>query len=247
MKIQSMCWVQIAAAVTLSGSVSTLCARDFTIRMKMGDGAEGATIYVSPAAIRRTTPGATDVIDRIDRGTIIYLDHRSKTYKEASAAEAREAISKGMAKLDSEKLAGLDPQKKALLHQMGLDAPPELTKIGPGETICGYPTDKYSIKMGMAQGELWITQALQFPAAYYRDFNLLSGVAGPIGDASKIADVHGIVLKRVMTMTLGRSTTPVTETAVSVEMAPVPASVFEPPAAYRKVSGAGSNNPENSQ
>ena len=240
MKTKSIYWaVQIAVAVIFSSSASTLGAQDLTIRMKMGDGAEGTTYYVSPAAIRKTTPGATDVIDRIDRGTIIYLDHRSKTYKEGSAAQAREAISKGMAKLDSEKLAGLDPQKKAILHQMGLDTPAQLTKIGPGETICGYPTDKYSIKMGMAQGELWITQALQYPAAYYRDFNLLSGVGGPIGDAGKIADVHGIVLKRLMTMTLGRSTNPVTETAVSVEMTPIPSSMFDPPAGYRKVSGAG--------
>jgi Domain of unknown function (DUF4412) len=73
-------------------------------------------------------------------------------------------------------MTNLDPQQKAMLHQFGLDAPAQLTKIGPGESIAGYSTDKYSLKTAIAQVELWITQSLQFPAAYYRDFNLLSGM-----------------------------------------------------------------------
>ena len=117
------------------------------------------------------SPGLNDVIDRMNRGTTIYLDHRTKSYKEVSAAEAREKIASGM--------ANLDPQKKTMLHQTGFDAAPQLTKLGPGEIIAGYPTEKYSLRTGMSQGELWITQTLQFPAAYYRDFNLLSGVATP--------------------------------------------------------------------
>jgi hypothetical protein len=234
MKAKAMCCaVQIALlAAVLSASAFKLCAQDFTIRMKMDDGAEGTTYYVSPIAVRRTTPGANDVIERMDRGTMIYLDHRGKTYKEGPVAQAKEAMAKGMTEMK-------DPQTMALLHQMGLDDPPQLTKIGPAENIAGYPTEKYSLKTGMAQGELWITQALQFPTAYYRDFNLLSGVAGPFGDAGKIAEVHGVVLKRRMTMTLGRGAKPTSETAVSVEKGAIPASMFEPPAGYRKVSGSG--------
>jgi hypothetical protein len=132
-------------------------------------------------------------------------------------------------------MQNLDPQKKAMLHQMGLDAPPQLNKLGSGESIAGYPTEKYSIKTGMAQGELWITQALQFPAAYYRDFNLLAGVSTPFGDMGKISEVRGVVLKRKMTMALGRGTA-VTETAVSIEKGTVPASMFEPPPGYTKVA-----------
>lgn len=234
MKAKGIRWAAQIVIVTaiLSSSAPVLRAQDFTIRMKMDDGGEGTTYYVSPIAIRRTTPGVNDVIDRIDRGTIIYLDHRTKTYKEGPVAQAKEAMAKGMAER-------MDPQKMALLHQMGLDAPPQLTKIGPDESIAGYATEKYSLKTGMAQGELWITQALQFPAAYYRDFNLLSGVAGPFGDAGKIAEVHGIVLRRRMIMTLGRGAKPTSETAVSVEKGAIPASMFEPPADYRRASGPG--------
>ena len=133
-------------------------------------------------------------------------------------------------------MTNLDPEKKAMLHQMGLDAAAQLTKIGPGGSIAGYPTEKYSLKTGMAQGELWITQSLQFPAAYYRDFNLLSGVA--MGDGGKVAEVHGVVLKRIMTGVMGRGMSgDHGETAISVERGTIPASMFEPPAGYQKASG----------
>ncbi len=217
----------IVVSVMLIATTLPLMAQDFTVRMKMEDGAEGTTYYVSPNAVRRATPGGTDVIDRIDRGTIIYLNHRDKTYKEVAVAQAREAIAKGM--------GNLDPQKQIMLHRMGLDAPPQVSKLGPGEVISGYPTEKYSIKTGMAQGELWITQALQFPAAYYRDFNLLAGVATPFGDMGKISEIHGVVLKRKMTAALGRGMN-ATETAVSVEKGAIPASMFEPPAGYTKAA-----------
>jgi len=88
----------------------------------------------------------------------------------------------------------------------------------------------------MAQGELWITQSLQFPAAYYRDFNLLSGIALPTGDAGKVAEVHGVVLKRTMTGMMGRTTTPTGETAALVEKGTIPPSMFEPPAGYQKAA-----------
>jgi hypothetical protein len=232
MKLKSVWSAGCLAAVvaTLAGSAQTATAQDFTIRMKTDTGAEATTYYVSSTAMRRALPGLNDVIYRFDRGTIIYLDHRTKTYKEGSAAQAHEAVAKGM--------ANMDPQKMAMLHQMGLDAPPQLTKIGPGENIAGYPTDKYSLKTGMAQGELWITQSLQFPAGYYRDFNLMEGVGGPFGAGGKILDVHGVVLKRVMTKAMGRSTSAgAIETATSIEKGAIPASMFEPPAGYQKVTG----------
>lgn len=217
----------LLSSVAIVGTAVPMVAQDFTIHMKADNGVEGTTYYVSPKAIRRTTPGISDVIDRIDRGTIIFINHRNKTYGEVPAAEAREKIASSM--------ANLDPQKKALMHQMGLDAPTQLTKIGPGENIAGLPTEQYSLTTGMARGELWITQALQFPAAYYRDFNLLSGVSLPIGDAGKVAEVHGVVLKRKMTGLMGRNTSSgAGETAVSVERGQVPAAMFEPPPGYQK-------------
>lgn len=231
MKLKSILRARRTAAIAaaLAASALTAGAQDFTIHMKTDTGAEATTYYVTPTAMRRASPGLNDVIYRFDQGTMIYLDHRTKTYREGTVAQAHEAMAKGM--------ANMDPQKVAMLHQMGLDAPPQLTKIGPGENIADYPTDKYSLKTGMAQGELWITQSLQFPAAYYRDFNLLEGMTGPLGAGGKILDMHGVVLKRVMTGAMGRSNNGGAVTAVSVEKGAIPASMFEPPAGYQKVTG----------
>jgi Domain of unknown function (DUF4412) len=227
MKIQrGFLFYVVVVSVALMATIPVV-AQGFTIKMKMDDGSQGTTYYVSANAIRKINPGVNDVIDRIDKGTIIYLDHRNKTYKEGSVAQAREAIAKHS--------GDLDPQKMAMMHRMGLDAPPEVTAIGAGENIAGYPTEKYAIKTGMAEGELWITQSLQFPDAYYRDFNLLAGVQTPFGDMGKIAQVHGVVLKRTMRMKMANGSA-VTEVAVSVEKGNVPASMFQPPAEYQNVT-----------
>src|SRR6201993_2059106 len=126
--------IHIAAVAIIYGAAATaLIAQDFTIHMKGDNGVDGTTYYVSANAIRRTTPGISDVIDRMDRGTIIYLNHRNKTYHEIPAAEAHAKIAEGM--------NNIDPQKKAVLQQYGLDKPAQLTKIGPGENIAGYPAE----------------------------------------------------------------------------------------------------------
>lgn len=231
MQTKSLFWALRIAGMTvlLSAAATALFAQDFTIHMQGDNGVQGATYYVSANAIRRTTPDISDVIDRLDRGTIIYLNHRNKSYTEIPAAEAHTKIAEGM--------NNIDPRKKAMLQQMGFDKPAQLTKIGPGEDIAGYATEKYSLKTAMAEGELWITQSLQFPAAYYKDFNLLSGVSGPIGDSGKVAEVRGVVLKRIMTGSMGRSMSGGHgETAVSVERGTIAASTFEPPADYQKAA-----------
>lgn len=62
----------------MAGTVSTMNGQDFTIHFKTDNGADATTYYVSPNAIRKMSPGLNDVIDRMDRGTIIYLDHLTK-------------------------------------------------------------------------------------------------------------------------------------------------------------------------
>jgi hypothetical protein len=115
---------------------------------------------------------------------------------------------------------------------MGATQEGTMEKLGPGETIAGYPTDRYLLKGPMAQAELWITQSLQFPATYYRDFNVLISVSPLLGKWDKIRDVKGVILKRVVTMMGGMK---LSETVTSVDKASIPASIFETPADYKKV------------
>jgi hypothetical protein len=232
-RISNRLALMAAALVIVS---ATAAAQDFTIRMKAEDGTISTTYYVSRNAILKTS-ALLDVIFRIDRGTIIYVTHNKKTYGEMSVAEMRQAIAKGM----PSDMASTDPRKQEAIHRMGLDAPPQVTKLGPGENIAGYPTEKYSVKTPMAQAEVWITQALQFPSPYYKEFNVLAGQAGPLSHwEAETMKIQGVILKRAVTVTfmnMSRATKPtMTEVAASVDKGAIPASTFEPPAGYSKVS-----------
>src|SRR5215469_3568149 len=92
--------VLFAAAMVVL--VSSAAAQNFTVHMKNDDGSEGTTYYVSPTAVRTVMPGISDSIDRLDRGTIIRLDHKAKTYSELTVAQVRDEIASTFGKQDPE-------------------------------------------------------------------------------------------------------------------------------------------------
>ena len=231
-----------STALLLGFSAVSLCAhgQSYTIKFT-GDSADTGTVYISPNAVRKVSESQEsmsalnhDVIDRVDRGTIIFINHKNKTYQEHSVAEI-----KGYLDQQSEKMSAAmrdrsnDPRAQEMLHQMGANQEPTVQKLGSGGVIAGYPTERYLLKGPMAQAELWITQSLQFPAAYYRDFNVLNGVSMPLGKWDKVMDLHGVILKKVITMPGGMT---LSDTAISVDKSSIPASAFEPPADYRKIA-----------
>jgi hypothetical protein len=124
---------------------------------------------------------------------------------------------------------------------MGLEVgPAKLTKLGAGETIAGYATEKYLITTSSVQLEISAAPALEVPAAYY---DLLSphqeAGAGPLGDMGKVFEemkkIRGMVMKQVSTLKIMGQTTVSTTVATSVQKGPIPASRFEVPAGYKAV------------
>jgi hypothetical protein len=202
-------------------------AQDFTVRMKDQDG-KIAVHYVSRNAIRNvaSNPVETDVIYRLDTGKIITLNHQKKTYTELTLAQARERFEKAMS------------AQQAAMRRLGMNAGTvSITKIGPGETIAGYATERYATKTPMTQGEVWVAPALEAPPAYY-DIHAAgqTGVMDQIVKEMREKQVRGYLLKTVgtanMPMMKGMA---FTQVATSVEKGPIPPSTFEPPAGYRKV------------
>lgn len=224
----------ISFAVILLASVRILSAQDFTVRMTDQDG-KTAIHYVSRNAVRNvaSNPIETDVIYRLDRGTIIRLNHQEKTYTEITLAEARQ---------QGEKNAGTTNAQQAMMRRLGMTGggATSVTKIGPGETIAGYTTEKYAAKTPMSQGELWVAPTLDAPAAYYEMWSSYAaaqmGSMGQIVKELREKQVKGFILKMSgtgnMPMMKGVS---FTQVATSVEKAPIPPSTFDPPAGYRKV------------
>lgn len=235
MKLKPTAIRLISFAVIFFASVPILSAQDFTVRMKDQDG-KTAIHYVSRNAVRNvaSNPVETDVIYRLDRGTIIRLNHQEKTYTEITLAEARQ---------QGEKNAGTTNAQQAMMRRLGMTGggATSVTKIGPGETIAGNATEKYATKTAISQGEVWVAPALEAPAAYYEMSTSYAaaqmGSMGQIVKELREKQVKGFILKMTgtgnMPMMKGIN---FTQVATSVETSPIPASTFEPPAGYRRVS-----------
>jgi hypothetical protein len=223
----------VAAALVI-GSSALAAAQDFTVRMKTDDG-KTATYYVSSRAVRDTSsvPVETDVIYRLDQNKRISLDNKNKTYSEITLAQLRDAMGRSG--------RSLTPEQQQMMGRFGLSGPTTVTKIGAGDTIAGYSTEKYAIKSAMMQAEWSVTQALQYPAAYC-DFIaafLVPGMpdTGGLGAIVELGKTSkGFPLKRVgnITVTPGAKPLTVTVTATSVDKNPIPGSVFEAPAGYQQ-------------
>jgi hypothetical protein len=214
----------LATAVVAIASAAT-AAQEYTVKM---NGANGPlTIFVSPKAVRRTEPGFhVDVIYRLSEGKIVYIDNEKKTYSEVSLDEARQHGAKATAEMS--------PQQKAMMSRMGVGAAASVTRVGPGEPIAGFATEKYVMKTPAVETEILAAPALSVPDGYY---DMTRASAGALGAASQSGEalkaIHGMILKRVGTVAMNKMTT--SEVATSVDTAAIPPATFGPPAGYRKV------------
>lgn len=224
----------LSLAAMVAASAQNLWAQDFTVRMKDQDG-KTAVHYVSRNAVRNVSsnPVETDVIYRLDRSTIIRLNHQQKTYTEITLAQSRQQGDSNASRTNAQ---------QAMMRRLGMTGggATSVTKIGPGETIAGYATEKYATKTPISQGEVWVAPALEAPAAYYDMSNSYTaaqmGSMGQIVKELREKQVKGFILKMGtgnMPMMKGIS---FAQVATSVEKAPIPPSTFDPPAGYRKVS-----------
>jgi hypothetical protein len=219
----------------LAVSSASLADQDFAIHMKSDDDTS-ATSYFSHKAVRYTSSEGDDVIVRLDLGKIINLDHEQKTYSEIMIDQWRQ-----MTRPPADAASPQDRQQQEAMRRMGLDTgPAKLTKLGAGETIAGYATEKYLITTSSIQLEISAAPALEVPAAYY---DLLSpreaAGAGPLGDMGKVFEemkkIRGMVMKQVSTLKIMEQTTVSTTVATAVQKGPIPTSRFEVPAGYKAV------------
>ena len=220
------------AVLFLLVSGTLVLAQDFTVHLKDQDG-QPSTQYVSHNAVRyvSSSPVDIDVIYRLDKGTIIHIDHQQKTYSEMTLAEARQIAERRNARMG--------PREREMMARFG-NANSTLSKVGKGETIVGYATDKYSISTPMLHAEAWITPQLELPAGYYdmvtASIGSQVGGYGQFINAMRTSQIKGYMLKSVSTMQspMMQGVT-LTNVATSVEKGQIPAAIFEPPAGYRKI------------
>lgn len=221
---RSACRAFLTLGIIAVASVST-ASQEYTVRM---NGANGPlTLYVSPKAVRRIEPAFNvDMIYRLSDGKILYVDNQKKTYSEVTLEEARQHGAKATSEMS--------PQQKAMMSKLGVNAPASFTKVGPGDTIAGFATEKYTMKTPQMETEVLAAPALSVPDGYYEMTRASAGVFGAASQRGEaLKSIKGMILKRVGTMTMNKMTT--TEVATAVDTAPIAPAIFGPPAGYKKV------------
>jgi len=214
---QTALWVLAAVA-------SAASAQDVTLRMQ-ADAAGASTYYISRNAVRYTNAVVNvDVIYRLDQNVVITLDGKSKTYRRVSLSAPPSATARPAAGNSAE-----------LFRQLGFDAAPTVTSLGPGGNIAGYATQKYLVATSGVRAEIWIAPSLEMPEAYY-DANTRfkkSTMFDMTKFDQEIRKIKGTVLKRSVTVTLAGTGQKYTETTTVVDRNPIPPATFDIPAYYQ--------------
>jgi hypothetical protein len=194
------------------------------------------TLYVSPSAIRHVSPGGGDLIVRFDQQRSITLDHAQKTYTAVTFDEMQKMMDQA-----ANAAKQMDPKQAEAMRQ-AMGAPlgeVKVTKLGPGETIAGYATEKYEVSMPpMLTIEMHAAPALPLPPAYYNAMKLRTPATAML-DVGKMYEemkkIPGLVLKQVSTMKIMNTVATTTTVTTSVDRVSLPASTFDPPAGYQAV------------
>jgi hypothetical protein len=158
------------------------------------------------------------------------LDHHKKTYSEISFDQLEQSKAQMNREMSSKDVEGLT-------KTLGLNTKEsKVTRVGPGDTILGYKTEKYLMTGPLGPMEVHVAPSVEVPAAYYEALRLGGGM-GPFsafGDSYK--EMKGAVLKQVTTSKMFGRVETTTSVAGKVDTSPIPASQFAPPSGYKKVA-----------
>jgi hypothetical protein len=193
-----------------------------------------ATDYFSKNAMKTSSSDGLDTIIRFDSEKIISIDNKKKTYSEMTFKQLQELISSMGTEM------GANRQEMESLRKMMGQVAADFTveKAGPGETVAGYPTEKYLVK-GPMEMEIHAATTLKIPAAYY-DIMKIQMPSNPMLDMKKLYDemkkIDGIPLKTVTSMKMMNMETKTSKAVTSIEKGAIPASIFEIPAGYKQVN-----------
>ena len=198
------------------------------------------TQYFTPTATRTGVGEGGEIILRLDQKKMFMVRPAQKTYSEMTFEEMQKMLATATAALEN-----LPPeaaaQMKKMMEGMGMGGGGQVTvtKVGPGETIAGYPTEKYHAVIGtIMEGDIWAAPDLPLPPMMY-DAMAAVAPANPMLDMKKLyaeyKKINGVPLKSVTnTKMMGQSMTSTT-LVTKVDKSPIPASTFEVPAGYKLV------------
>jgi hypothetical protein len=243
----TVCALVVAAALPL-------LAEDLTILSKVtrdGGAPQTTASYISSDHIRMSLPIiGQEMILTIASGDITMLDPAKKTYfimtrqdMEAMKAKIQEPMKKA-----EEVMKDLPPDQKAE-WEATIEGMVTITveKSGTSRTIAGYDCDNWTVSFkDFTKSEQCMTTQLKFPAAAWEAYKGLTdpmqATMAAMGPTSAGAAKMQEQFEKMKGFPLANTTTIMPEPKIviatevtSVKYGPIPASVFEIPAGYKKI------------
>jgi len=162
----------------------------------MGQKGEETTsvTYLSPSAVYEKSSSGTDFLIRFEEGSVLTIDHEEKQYAEYTFEELNQALAQMGS--ESEENEQAQAMMKKMMGNMAKEA--KLEKLGPGEEIAGYATEKYQLTMSPMMITVWAAPDLPMPDAYF-DTMRLSTPQNPMFDLGAMFEsfkkIEGIGMK----------------------------------------------------
>jgi uncharacterized protein (DUF2141 family) len=248
MRVSRLALVLSVGAAALR--VQAAAAEDLTITYKVtgrGDGVTTATQYYSATKIR-TSDGEHDAIVDLAGGRIITVDHKNKQYSEILVAEMEAMMKSANAQME-EAMKNVPPNMRDMIAKKmggasGDSAFAMSVTKGGTRSVAGYTCQDYTIAMGEnVKTETCNTTALAIPfdPTQFRKMwsftnpAFMNAAKNAAKAAEQMQQVQGLPLAEKTSFSMmGRNTT-VTKEATEVKKGAIAASVFEPPAGYKKI------------
>jgi hypothetical protein len=236
--------VSLWAVFALNAAPQAFFSSDLTIHQTQsssggrgGERSVTSTMYLSGNAMKHSSSDGNDSIIRLDENKMILIDNNKKTYSEVTFQQLQEFMDKATAAMGGANDQQMEAMRKLMGGRGGADQPISVTKVGPGETIAGYATEKYLVK-GPMEMEVHAAPDLKIPAQYY-DALKLRMPKNPFFDMGKLMEemkkMNGVPMKQITTIKMMGMETKSTTLVTSVDKGAIPKTTFDVPAGYKKV------------
>lgn len=218
----------VLAAWLLSAAAQS---EDLTVvsRVTFGKSETASTHYIGSQRSRTTGDQADTIID-YPTGKLTVVDHKKKEYFETSVEEMSAYMDR-MAR----KLKGSPAER-----MFAFDEEAKVEKLPGRKSFAGYDCEHYSVSFGDAlELDLWTAPSLKAPPRYYDGRKAAFAAAGPLGKLferafEEMKKVKGFPLSTAFIIRTPMSRTETLSEATEVRKGPIPDSVFELPAGYKK-------------
>jgi hypothetical protein len=211
---------------------------DLTIRQRTSPGSSPPreeTQYAHDNLLVIDGPDTRTIVD-VDARTMRVADKRARTWFEMSFDDLRR-----QAEAVQRRARAMPPEARKMMDELlGSGDAVRLAPTGRRETIAGFPATEQALKGGPFEGSIWTTDAVSVPEGVRRwrelsaDSTSAAGPARPLTQA--LARVHGLPLRTSMTAKVGGSTFATATEVLEVRQTPVPRSVLEIPAGFKKTA-----------